>query len=190
MKRTAVLIYDLFCNFEISPALEILALCGKPVTVFAVSKEPVRSEDGLTVLPDESIENADIDAFDSLLLPGAADIRSAVEDDRVIEFIKRFDGKLIGAVSIAPVMLVKAGLLSGRPFMAGINREELYEEGFTDEQLARMVGWDDNLRDPVEDGYIVSGNIVTSVSCNFVRWGLKFGQMAGCDISPRTFGLG
>ena len=31
MKKTAVLLYDSFCNFEISPALEILALAEKPI---------------------------------------------------------------------------------------------------------------------------------------------------------------
>lgn len=33
MKKTAVLLYDSFCNFEISPALEILALAEKPITI-------------------------------------------------------------------------------------------------------------------------------------------------------------
>ncbi len=33
MKKTAVLIYDQFCNFEISVALEILAL-GKRILIF------------------------------------------------------------------------------------------------------------------------------------------------------------
>ncbi|MFR3346376.1 MAG: hypothetical protein ACLTS6_21850 [Anaerobutyricum sp.] len=39
------------------------------------------------------------------------DIREAVEDDEVIDFIRKFDGKVIGAISIAPIMLVKAGML-------------------------------------------------------------------------------
>ncbi len=34
MKKTAILIYDSFCNFEISTVLEILALAEKPITVF------------------------------------------------------------------------------------------------------------------------------------------------------------
>ena len=35
MKKTAVLIYNQFCNFEISVALEILAMAEKPITIFA-----------------------------------------------------------------------------------------------------------------------------------------------------------
>ena len=35
MKKTAVLIYDSFCNFEFSVALEILAMAEKEIVVFA-----------------------------------------------------------------------------------------------------------------------------------------------------------
>ena len=57
MKKTAVLLYDTFCNFEISPALEILALAEKPITIFGISKQAIRSEDGLSVIPDATIDN-------------------------------------------------------------------------------------------------------------------------------------
>lgn len=46
MKKTAVLIYNSFCNFEFSVALEILALAEKEVVIFAHTKEAVKSEDG------------------------------------------------------------------------------------------------------------------------------------------------
>lgn len=39
MKKTAILIYDSFCNFEISTVLEILALAEKPITVFGITRE-------------------------------------------------------------------------------------------------------------------------------------------------------
>lgn len=189
MKKTAVLVYDSFCNFEFSVALEMLALSEKEITVFGKTKEAVKSEDGLTVLPDAAVEDIDIDAYDSLLLPGAMDIREAIEDEKIIDFIRLFDGKVIGAISIAPLLLVKAGLLDGKPFMAGVNKEEIYEEGFSEKELAQMQGWDDNLATPVAEGYMITGNIVTSISYNFVKWALAFGKMLGIDISPKTFGL-
>ena len=73
--------------------------------------------------------------------------------------------------------------------MAGINKEEVFEEGFSESYLAEMVGWDDNLSKPVEAGYIITGNIITSVSYNFVKWALAFGKMVGIDISAKTFGI-
>ena len=85
MKKTAILLYDSFCNFEISVALEILALAEKPITIFGISKQAIRSEDGLSVLPDDTIDNLDLDAYDSLILPGAMDIREAIENERIID---------------------------------------------------------------------------------------------------------
>ena len=56
MKKTAVLIYNQFCNFEIAPALEMLAIAQKPIAIFAKSLSLVRSEEGLTVLPEKTID--------------------------------------------------------------------------------------------------------------------------------------
>ena len=99
-----MLIYDQFCNFEMSVALEILALHNKSIEVFAKEKAIVTCEEGLKVFPDKAIDELHLDEYDSLLLPGAVDIRLAVDDFEIIEFIKKFDGKVIGAISIAPVL--------------------------------------------------------------------------------------
>ena len=117
------------------------------------------------------------------------DIREAIENPRVIDFIKQFDNKIIGAISIAPIMLVRAGILLGKAFMAGVNKEEIMGEGFSEEELSQMIGWDDNLKNPVQMGFVVTDNVVTSVSYNFVRFGLKFGAMLGIDLPPETFGI-
>lgn len=189
MRKTAVLIYDQFCNFEIAPALEMLAIAEKPIAIFAKSLVPVRSEEGLMVMPERSIDQLNLEEYDSLLLPGALDIRGAIEDEAILSFIKKFDGMPIGAISIAPLLLLKAGVLEGKPFMAGVNQKELADEGYTSEELSLMKGWDDNIREPIPEGYIRSGNIITSVSYNFVKWALGFGEMLGINLSPKTFGL-
>ena len=189
MKKTAILIYDQFCNFEIAPALEMLVMAGKPITFFAKTLAPVRSEEGLVALPEKSINELVLEEYDSLLLPGAMDIRSAIEDGEILAFIKKFDGMPIGAISIAPLLLLKAGLLQGKPFMAGVNPEDLAEEGYTRDELALMHGWDESLRNPIPGGYIRSGTIVTSISCHFIRWALAFGELLGIKISPKTFGV-
>ena len=87
MKKTAVLIYNSFCNFEFSVALEILALAEKEVVIFAHTKEAVKSEDGLMVLPNQTISEINIDEYDSLILPGAMDIREAIENEEIKEAI-------------------------------------------------------------------------------------------------------
>ena len=191
MKKTAILIYNQFCNFEFSVVLEILAIKGKPITIFSKNPEPVKSEEGLTVIADKTINDLKKDEYDSLILPGAMDIRETIEDEAILNFVRKFNDRqtVIGAISIAPVILLKAGLLNKKPFMAGVNQEDLLEEGFSEEDLSYMVGWNDNIKNPVEKGYIISDNIITSVSYNFVKWALGFGKMIGIYIDPRTFGL-
>ena len=73
--------------------------------------------------------------------------------------------------------------------MAGINKEELLEEGFSEQDLKKMIGWYDNLANPVPEGYIITEKVITSVSYNFVRWGLAFAKMLGIDIPSQTFGI-
>lgn len=191
MKKTAVLIYKQFCNFEISVVLEILAMAEKEITIFAKELSNIKSEDGLTVCPDKTIADLDISEYDSLLLPGATDIREAIEDEEILSFIKKFNDnqKIIGAISIAPILLVKNGVMENKPFMAGINKEELFEEGFSEKELANMRGWDDNLENPISEGYIISDNIISSISYEFVRFALGFAKMLGIDISAATFGV-
>lgn len=189
MKKTAVLIYDSFCNFEISVALEIMALNNREIVVFAKSKEAILSEEGLKILPDKTIFELNINEYDSLLLPGAVDIKSAIEDPEIIKFIKNFNGKVIGAISIAPILLLKSGILNGKLFMAGVNKKELLEEGFLESDLAEMKDWDECIENPIREGYLKSENILTSVSYNFVRFGIEYAKMLGIEISPKSFGL-
>lgn len=189
MKKTAVLLYESFCHFEISVALEILALKNKEIDVFAKTKEVILSEERLKIVPDKTIFELDINEYDSLLLPGAVDIESAVKDPEVIEFVKKFSDKVIGAISIAPVLLLKAGILNGKPFMAGVNKEELLEEGFLESDLTLMKDWDECIENPIEEGYILEDKIITSVSYNFVKFGIQFAKMLGIEISPKSFGI-
>lgn len=191
MKRTAVLIYEGFCNFELSVALEMLAMAGKPITVFAVEKNVVRSEEGLRVVPEKCIAELDIEEYDSLLLTGAADIAEAVNNPSVIDFVKAFGERhcIIGAISIAPLLLVKAGLLAGKRFMAGATKAEVIEEGFPEEDLRHMVGWDDAVLHPIPNGYMRDGNIITSVAFHFIQWAMAFGRAVGIEVHPKAFGL-
>lgn len=86
-------------------------------------------------------------------------------------------------------MLVKNGIIGTKPFMAGVNKEDLFEKGFSEEELSNMQEWDDNLKNPISDGYIISDNIITSVSYEFVRCALAFGKMLGIDIPSEAFGI-
>ena len=177
MKKTAILIYNQFCNFEIALLLEILKLNNKPITIFSKSLEPVLSEEGIRILPDKEIVELELEEYDSLILTGAEDIREVIEDKEIIDFIKKFEGLIIGAISIAPVILLKADLLKNKRFMAGVNQEELYEEGFAPKELKLMIGWEDSKKESIK--YIVDNNIITSVSYNFIYWSVAVARELG-----------
>lgn len=191
MKKVAVLIYDKFCNFEFSVALEMLAMAKKPITVFAKTLHPVRSEEGLLVIAEKTIDALDIHEYDSLLLTGSADLREAAEDAHVLAFIKNFDRSdiIIGAISIAPILLMKLKMLNGKRFMIGVNREDLAEEGFTLKDMELMVDWNESLKNPIPEGYIQDGNILTSVSYGYAQWAIAFGRALGLEVYPGAFGL-
>ena len=190
MKKTAVLIYDSFCNFEFSVLMEIFAINNKSVTIFAKETLPLKSEEGLTILPDKKISELNINEYDSLILTGALDIRKTVEDVQILEFIRKFHENfcVIGAISIAPVLLLKAGILENKKFMAGVNKEELYEEGFERESLEKMTDWNENLKNPISEGYIKEGNIITSVSYNFIEWSIAVAEELGLNVESKWFG--
>jgi putative intracellular protease/amidase len=191
MKKVAVLIYDKFCNYEFCIALEVLAMAGKPICVFAKTLKPVRSEEGLSVVADKTLDELVIDDYDSLLLTGSADIREAVEDADVLAFVKKFDRSdiVIGAISIAPVLLLKLGMLDGKRFMIGANKADLLEEGFTMQDMELMVDWDEGIKNPIIEGYIRDGNIITSVSYGYAKWAIAYGRALGLEVYPKSFGL-
>jgi len=52
-----------------------------------------------------------------------------------------------------------------------------------------MAGWNYNLKNPVPEGFLRDGNIITSVSYNFIKWAFAFGKAIGIEVHPRSFGM-
>lgn len=191
MKKVAVLIYPEFCNFEISVALEMLCMAQKPMTIFAKNNGPVKSEEGMKVVCDLTLDQLNIDEYDSLLLPGSMDLEPAITDDETMAFIKQFDrpDMTIGAISCAPLLLLKNDMLKDKRYMAGVEKEWLLEEAFTMEDMKGMVDVPELVKNPIPEGYIIDGNIVTSVAWHFREWSMAFGRMIGIEVYPKSFGL-
>jgi transcriptional regulator GlxA family with amidase domain len=89
---------------------------GRTVRVETVAAHAaeVRCAHGLRVLPDKVWD--DVDDLDVLVLPGGH-ARSQVEDDRVLERVRRLAdaGTLMTSVCTGALILAAAGLLDGRP---------------------------------------------------------------------------
>jgi len=186
LKRTAILLFDLFSNYEISVALSILAQAEKGYDMFCLNAIAV-SEEGLHVKRDKSISELNITIYDSLLLPGCMDLRGVIDDGQILEFIRNFNlsTHIIASISSSPLLLLRAGLLDGKKYIAGVVKKELLEEGFKMEQ---MSGMRDITELKNEDGTITScltdGNLLTAVGFDFINFGIEFGRMLDLRFEP------
>lgn len=191
MKKTAVLLYNTCCLFELTVALEMLQMAQKPVVYFAKDLKPISTEEGMLIIADNSFEQLNIEEYDSLLITGATDAKESVEDKVTLEFISEFhdSGALIGAISIAPLFLLKLGYLKGKPFMIGVEKSDLYEEGFTDDDMKYIVGWRESCDGVIPEKYLKTDNIITSVAFGFRQWAMAIGRELDIELWPKSFDL-
>ena len=87
-----------------------------------------------------------------------------------------------------PILLLKAGLLIDKQYIAGIIKSELMEEGFTEDDLKGLRDINE-LKNP--DGTyltcLVDGQLITAVGCAFVEFGVTFGKQLGLDFSSEWY---
>ena len=186
MKKTAVLLYDLFSNYELSVALSVLYQGKKDFDVFC-KNEYAASEEGLKVKRGQSLSELVISDYDSLLLTGCMGIDYVIEDELVLDFIKYFNlnTHIVASISSSPVLLLKAGIITGKQYLAGVKKEDLHNAGFTKEQLVSMRDITElQNEDGTKVSCLVDGNLITAVGHDFINFGIKFGEMLGLEFDP------
>ncbi|WP_409254339.1 DJ-1/PfpI family protein [Bacillus sp. SCS-153A] len=143
MKKTAVLLYPQFSEYELSVALSVLMQGDKPVVTCWTKDEPVRGESGLTCLPDVIIQEIDLNDIDSILLPGCMDIMSLDEEEGLCTFLKAAGDKVsvIAAISSSPYLLAKAGLLKGLRYTVGLTEEARDASGLFEKGKTIQIRW-------------------------------------------------
>ena len=123
MKKVLCIIYPNFSLYEITALTSTLAL-SFDVTIDYVASDNsiVISEDGLPCQPTKTLEQIRIEDYSCVILPGMANIGPALQDEKLNSFLKGLDKKeiLIVAISSAPILLAKAGLLNDTKFTGGI----------------------------------------------------------------------
>lgn len=123
MKKVACLLYPNFSLYEIAPLTSTLVLSfGKKIDYIATSKETIYSGDGLPCHANKTLEEVNIGEYDCILCPGMIDFTQALRDEYLIRFLAGLDGKpiKIAAISSAPILLAKAGLLDYTLYTGGI----------------------------------------------------------------------
>ena len=123
MKKVLCLIYPNFSLYEITALTSTLAL-SFDITIDYVSSDDsiVISEDGLPCQPTKTLDQICIEEYSCVILPGMVNIGPALLDEKLISFLRNLDEQdiLIAAISSAPLLLAKAGLLKDTKFTGGI----------------------------------------------------------------------
>lgn len=176
-KKTAVLLYPLFSEYELSVALSILMQGKKDVVMVGLTHQAIKSESGLTCIPDVSIDEISKDEIDSLLLPGCMDVGTLVDEQGLFNFISKVSGEetIIASISSSPFLLAKAGILKGKRYTVGLPEEVLPQlEVFEVENYSK-------------DLVVQDGNLITARGSGFIQFGISFGRALGLEFDENWY---
>ena len=123
MKKVLCLIYPNFSLYEITTLTSTLALSfGITIDYVASEHSIVISEDGLPCQPIKTLDQIRIEEYSCVILPGMVNIGPALKDEKLLSFLRDLGEQdiLIAAISSAPLLLAKAGLLKDTKFTGGI----------------------------------------------------------------------
>jgi putative intracellular protease/amidase len=114
---------------------------------------------------------------DSLVLPGCDDIGHLRDESDLYDFIRLFaqQGAIIAAISSAPFLLAKAGVLDTHRYTVGFTREQRDVIGVFNEN------------NYVDAPRVVDGNILTAKGAYFIDFGIALGKMLKLDFDQRWY---
>ena len=123
MKKVLCLIYPNFSLYEVVCLTSTLALSfGIEIDYVGSDRGIITSEDGLACQPTRTLDEVVIEDYSCVILPGMINIAPALHDEKLISFLRSLNQQeiLIAAISSAPILLAKAGLLKDTKFTGGI----------------------------------------------------------------------
>ncbi|MBD5117160.1 MAG: hypothetical protein HDT48_06610 [Ruminococcaceae bacterium] len=171
--KYAVLIYPNFSLQEITCLTSCLTVWfGEKIDIIASEKKLYASEEGFSVMPDKTVEEAEVSDYKCLILPGTVFPLQPLFDDKLIDFLKR--GKnadtLIASISSSPIFLSKAGLLEGKDFTSGYFMQMAETFPFVEKEHF--------IHKPV----VEDGNIITGIGMFFREFAEKVLNRLGYDV--------
>jgi len=106
-----MLLFDGFTQLDLTGPYEVLArMSDAEIALVAKSREPVRSDTGLRIVPTHTF--ADAPPCDVLFVPGGPGVNEAMLDDEVLAFVQR-PARHVTSVCTGSLVLGAAGLLQG-----------------------------------------------------------------------------
>ncbi len=117
MQKVLVLLAQGCEEIEAVTVIDILRRAGVEVASAGLDDLPVLASRGVMLLPDTTLDLAQHQSFDMIVLPGGQPGTDNLKaDKRVIALLRQMaqQGKYLAAICAAPSVLAAAGLLDGR----------------------------------------------------------------------------
>ena len=176
MRKFAVLLYPDFSLQEITCLTSALTVWfGEKIDFIASENKEYQSEEGLRVIPTKTTADVKITDYACVILPGSINPLPALFDEGLIEFIKSGNGSdiVFAAISSAPILLSKAGILKGRKFTSGFFMQMADTFDFVEK---------DNF---IHKGIVEDGNVITGIGMFFTEFAEAVLRRFGYDIGER-----
>lgn len=176
-KKLALLIYPEFSLQEVSNLIYLFRWNYDTVTdVIYTEREPVKSEEGIVVMPVKTCSEFCVEEYDCLVLPGCSDTRMALGNIKLKEFLKSLQNQndfVIGAICSAPLFLAQAGLLKGKKYT-----DSLFVEM---RELFPFIEAGNFMPKPV----VEDGNIITANGSAFNDFAVHLARKLGYECQDR-----
>jgi cyclohexyl-isocyanide hydratase len=167
--RSGMLVFPNLTQLDLTGPYEVLArLPGAETRLLWKNLGPVRSEHGLTILPDTTF--GDCQPLDLVLVPGGAGINPLLEDAEVLMFLRHAaaSARYVVGICTGSLVLGAAGLLRGK--RAGTH--------WMSRDLLRAFG-----AEPVAERVVVDGNLFTGGG---VTAGIDVALAVAAEIAGRA----
>ncbi len=176
-KRIALLVYPEFSLQEAANLMYLFRWDFDTVTdVIYTDREPVTSEEGISVNPQKTCDEFRTEDYDCLILPGCSDWGLAIRNTKLCAFLRTFENNKefpIGAICAGPLFLAQAGLMKNKKYTDSLFVE--IREHFTFIEAENFVA-----APVVEDG-----NIITAVGGAFNDFAVHMARKLGYSCSDR-----
>lgn len=176
-KRIALLVYPEFSLQEVTNLMYLFRWHYDTFTdILYTDLVPVKSEEGVTVMPVKTCESFCVDDYDCLILPGCSNIKEAIRNQKLKTFLHGLkDNNLfvIGAICAGPLFLAQAGLLEGKKYTDSLYVEMREQFIFIEE--------DNFVAAPV----VEDNNIVTAVGGAFNDFAVHIARKLGYSCSDK-----
>lgn len=116
MKALIIIAPKNFRDEELKNPKRVLEANGIKTTVVSTTRGTCTGMLGMKVTPDAKVGQVDAKEYDLLVLVGGTGSMELRKEPKVIEVVREFDreGKLIGAICVAPTILAESGVLNGK----------------------------------------------------------------------------